>query len=112
MTHQRRYAFLMLFSALVSPSAAFAQSAGCATGEMDIPREFGLDLTKSVIRNVFLGGAVAALAASVGLVGTVGAVGIFAGIVTYRAILPSMRRFSNTSFDAFDAGMAAFNVEN
>lgn len=112
MRHARRYAYLLLFSALVSPSALFAQGAGCATGKMDIPREFGVDLTKSVIANVFIGGAVAAAVASVAPIGAVGAVGIMAGIVTYRAILPSMRRFANQSFDAFDSGLAAFSLKN
>lgn len=99
MDRSRRLAILLAFSALVSPAQAMA---GCSSGRMDIPRSFGRDLSTSVLKQVAVGAVVAATAAAVLPIGAVGAVGVFAAIVTYRAILPSMRRASDSAFAALD----------
>ncbi|HEV8033615.1 hypothetical protein [Yoonia sp.] len=102
MTNSRRAALLLFFSALVTPAQAMAN---CPSGRMDIPRNFGRDLSTSVIGQVFVGAAVAVGAASVFGFGPVGAVGIFTAIVLYRAVIPAMRRASDNAFDALDNAM-------
>ncbi|KQI70623.1 hypothetical protein AN191_17255 [Loktanella sp. 5RATIMAR09] len=99
MTNSRRVAMLLFFSALVTPAQAMAN---CPSDRIDIPRNFGRDLSTSVIRQVFVGAVVAVGAASVLPIGAVGAVGIFTTIVLYGAVIPAMRRASDNAFNAFD----------
>jgi hypothetical protein len=97
----RRIALLMMWSAIVMPAQAMAN---CTSERMDIPRSFGVDLSKGIIREAFIGGGLAALAVSTfpAVVGTVGAIAIFTGVVALRALLPSMRRAADDTFSALD----------
>jgi hypothetical protein len=99
MKGSRRLAVLMLFSALVSPRQALAS---CESSPMDIEQRFGLDVTLSVLRNVAVGGVVSAAAVAFLGVGAVGALAVFAGVVTFRGILPALRRGLDSAIPTID----------
>lgn len=103
MTNPRRAAILLAFTAMVTPAQALAN---CPSNRIDIPRNFGRDLSTSVIGQVFVGAVVAATVASVFGIGAAGTVGIFVAIVTYRAVVPAMRRASDDAFNALDNAFA------
>lgn len=101
MTHSRRIAFLMLFSALVAPAQAMA--AGCSSGDLGIDRSFARDFGGTVMRNVVIAGVMAVAAfAIVPAIGTVGAMGIFVGINMFRGVSPPIRRAGDQTFAAFE----------
>lgn len=99
MIGSRRLALLLVCTALMTPAQALAN---CPSSDIDIPRNFGRDLSTSSISRVLVGGAVAAGAAAVLGIGSVGAVGIFVGIVFLGAVVPSMRRAANDTLNALD----------
>lgn len=100
---QRRYAILLLCSALVTPRAALAQN--CQMDSFaDIANSSGYNIAAGAIQGAVFGGLAAGAAILLSAPAGV-ALTVFAGVTLYTGVWPALRSNTQNSLDFIDAAL-------